>query len=68
MGPAEVLGGLGGLEDIEVGGEEEGIAEGGKLSCYGMMILNLHCSSASGEVFETVINYKRTIIRVRLSV
>lgn len=69
MGPVEVLGGLEGLEDTGVGEEEEDIAEGGEMSCYGMMILNLHCSSASGKVFETVIiNYKRTIIRVPLSV
>lgn len=69
MGPAEVLGGLEGLEDTEAGGEGEGIAGGGELSCYGMMILNLHYSSASGKVFETVIvNYKRTIIRVPLTV
>lgn len=68
MGPAEVvLGDPEVLEDTEAGGEGEGIAEGGKISCYGMIKIILHYSSASGKLFVSV-NYKRTIIRVPLSV
>lgn len=69
MDPAEVLEVPEGLGATEVGEEEEGIVEGGEKPRYRMMILNLHYSLASGKIFETVVvNYKRTIIRVPLSV